>query len=85
MFTKETSDESTQTLEAAELESLLKNNEDVINMPGIFLRCNKRESSPFVGILPSVSGRSSASSCLFPNLISHALKSGAGAGTKFMI
>ncbi|KAI8119261.1 Protein SOGA3 [Lucilia cuprina] len=81
----ESCDESTQTLDSIELESSPKNNEDTINMPNIFMRCHKRENSPFAAILPSVSSRPSSSSVLFPSLISNALKSGAGAGIKLLI
>ncbi|XP_046802523.1 putative leucine-rich repeat-containing protein DDB_G0290503 isoform X1 [Lucilia cuprina] len=78
----ESCDESTQTLDSIELKSSPKNNEDTINMPDIFMRCHKRENSPFAAILPSVSSRPSSSSVLFPSLISNALKSGAGAARK---
>ncbi|KAM7351097.1 uncharacterized protein ACRADG_004081 isoform 2-T4 [Cochliomyia hominivorax] len=79
---KEICDGSTQTSEdVTVVKNMPKSNENTIDMSSIIMRCNKRENSPFVGILPSVSGRSS-SSCLFPNLISHALKTGAGAARK---
>lgn len=79
---KESCEESTQTLEN---ENPLEKREDVINMNDIFKRCHDRERSPFAAILPAGSTRSPSSSLLFPSLISHALRSGAGAGTKFLV
>lgn len=79
---RELHDESTQTLKNMELEyKPPKKEKDLVNMPEFFLCCNKSENSPFAAILPSVTRRSFSSSVSFPSFISHALKSGAGAGT----
>lgn len=82
---KETCDESTQTLNILDVECGTKNASGVTGIPEMFMSCTKRESSPFASILPSVSVRPTSSSILFPSLISHALRSGAGAGTMILV
>lgn len=82
---KQYRDESIQTSESIDLESMDSKRDDIVNMSEVFMRCNKRENSPFAAILPSVAGRSPSSSFLFPSVIANALKSGAGPGTKFSI
>lgn len=75
-------DAQTQTQEPPAA-AALENTDATTNISAIFKSIQDRERSPFAATLTTVSTMATPSSLLFPSMISHALRAGAGAGTSF--
>lgn len=72
-------DAETQTTETPIMMTL--GNTDPASISNIFKNIQDRERSPFAATLTPLSTMAAPSSLLFPSMISHALRTGAGAGT----
>ncbi|XP_058984367.1 rootletin isoform X2 [Musca domestica] len=74
-------DAQTQTQEPPAA-AALENTDATTNISAIFKSIQDRERSPFAATLTTVSTMATPSSLLFPSMISHALRAGAGAARK---